>query len=314
MDADTTIAAVRRFNRFYTKRIGVLTRGILESPHSLTEARVLFELAQGEVAAASALCESLGVDQGYMSRILTRFERNGLIRKRRSDADRRRWLLELTPRGREEFAGLDARASEQVRQLLAELGPGDRQRLVDSLASVSRILGATETASLPCVLRPHGPGDIGWVTRRHGVLYAEEFGFDERFEALVAGILARFVEDHDPRRERLWIAEIGGEAVGSVAIMRAESVEPSLEETAQLRLMLVEPRARGRGVGEALMNECLRFARGAGYSRMILWTQSILHAARRLYARHGFQRIDEKPHNSWGKELVAEVCERSIRP
>jgi DNA-binding MarR family transcriptional regulator/GNAT superfamily N-acetyltransferase len=295
------IHAVRRFNRFYTRQIGVLDEGLLHSPFSLTEVRVLYELAHRDRPTAAALVRVLGLDPGYVSRILRRFRKDGLITARASDVDARQSLVRLTARGRRTLARLEERADRQVAAVLARVA--DQQRLLHSMHTIERLLGEPEPASAPFVLRPPEPGDLGWVVHRHGVLYAREYGYNEEFEALVASIVAEFGRQHDPARERCWIAEREGEIAGSVFLVRAS------DEIAKLRLLLVEPSARGLGIGSRLVAECVRFARGHGYRKLTLWTQSELLPARRVYERAGFSLVAEKAHRSFGKDLVAETWE-----
>lgn len=297
------VLAVRRFNRFYTRRIGVLHEGLLESPFSLTEARVLYELAQRDRPPASALALELGLDAGYLSRILRGFQKRGLLERKPSQNDRRQSLLSLTRKGHEAFQALNTRSSDEVRALLDKLPAAERRRLIEAMGAILGLLGARPENRTPYLLRPHQPGDMGWVVHRHGVLYAREYGYDEDFEALVARIVARFVERFDPKRERCWIAEKDGESVGSVFLVKKS------KGVAQLRLLLVEPKARGLGIGERLVGECIRFARQAGYRRMTLWTQNDLYAARRIYEKAGFRMVREEPHTSFGRELVAETWE-----
>ncbi len=306
---EARIAAVRRFNRFYTQRIGVLGEGLLASPFSLTEVRVLYELAHASVEAppsASALAASLGVDEGYLSRILRGFVQRGWVRRQRSLADARKGLLSLTSSGRKAFAPLDARSHDDVRALLEKLSPGDQAALDASMRTIERVLGAPTDRTAPVVLRQLQPGDIGWVVHRHGMLYAGEYRYDTRFEALVARIVADFVEQFDATQEHCWIAEREGEIVGSVFLVRKSA------KVAKLRLLLVEPSARGLGLGARLVDECVRFARDAGYRKIVLWTQSELFAARRIYERAGFRRRAAKPHRSFGRKLVAETWELAL--
>jgi len=305
------VAAVRRFNRFYTQRIGVLREHLLDSPFPLTHVRVLYELAhwpaRGEAPTATVLAARLALDGGYLSRILRGFEQRGLVHKQRSAADGRQKSLALTRRGGREFARLDARSEQEAGALLAQLSSPQQAMLVDAMQTVGRLLGAPpgddRVPEPPCVLRRPQPGDMGWVIHRHGALYAQEYRYDERFEALVAEIVARFVNRFDPARERCWIAERRGEVVGSVFLVRQTT------RVGKLRLLLVEPRARGLGIGRQLVAETIRFAREAGYRKLTLWTQSELDAARHLYTRAGFQRVGEKPHDSFGQHLVAETWE-----
>jgi DNA-binding MarR family transcriptional regulator/GNAT superfamily N-acetyltransferase len=300
------IDAVRRFNRFYTRRIGVLHEGLLQSPFSLTEVRVLFELAHRETPTATELGKELGLDAGYLSRILAGFERRGLIDRKPSEADGRRSLLSLTDRGRETVAPLDVRAREEIDAMLGVLPAVEQDRLIEAMGTIEGLLGARPEPKSPYLLRPHQPGDMGWVVHRHGVLYAREYGYDERFEALVASIVAEFIQNEDPKRDRCWIAEKDGEIAGSVFLVKQSKA------VAKLRLLLVEPRARGMGIGRRLVGECVRFARQARYKKITLWTQSELLAARRLYAEAGFRVVREEPHHSFGRDLVAETWELSL--
>jgi len=300
---DPDVLAVRRFNRFYTRRIGVLHEGLLKSRFSLTEARVLYELAERERPPASELALELDLDAGYLSRILRGFRRRGLLERKPSRSDGRHSLLSLTRKGQDAFSTLDARSSDEVRALLEKLPAPERRRLIEAMAAIEALLGARPEHRTPYLLRPHQAGDMGWVVHRHGVLYAQEYGYNEEFEALVAGIVARFVERFDPKRERCWIAEKDGESVGSVFLVKRSKT------VSQLRLLLVEPKARGLGIGERLVSECIRFARQVGYRKMTLWTQNDLHAARRIYEKAGFRVVREEPHTSFGHELVAETWE-----
>ena len=305
-EAERRIAIVRRFNRFYTKQIGLLGEGYLETPFSLTEARVLYELAHRERPSATELARELALDAGYLSRILKAFERRRLLTRTRSKSDGRQSHLALTARGRAAFAPLDVRSREDIGAMLTRLAPDEQQRLIDAMRTVETVLGARPEGKAAFVLRPHQPGDMGWVVHRHGALYAQEYGFDERFEALVAGVVAKFVERYDPRRERCWIAEKDGEVVGSVFLVRRS------RSVAQLRLLLVEPKARGLGIGERLVAECVRFARQAGYRKVTLWTNSVLRSARRIYQAAGFRRVRREKHRSFGRELVGETWELAL--
>jgi DNA-binding MarR family transcriptional regulator/N-acetylglutamate synthase-like GNAT family acetyltransferase len=300
---DRRIADLRRFNRFYTQKIGVLTEGLLKSPFSLSEARVLYELACEELLTATRLGTQLGLDPGYLSRILRSFERRGLLCRNPSQSDRRRRLLSLTAQGRAAFALLDARSHDQVGTMLHDLSEGEQNRLVAATETIERLLNPASGDRAPYLLRPHRPGDMGWITQRHGALYAQEYGWDIQFEALVAEIVAKFVRTFDPQRECCWIAEKDDENVGSVVLVE------ETETVAKLRLLLVEPEARGLGIGARLVQECLRFARQAGYQTVRLWTNSVLVAARRLYERAGFRLIDAQQHFSFGRELIGETWE-----
>ena len=302
-DFDRRVGDVRHFNRFWTRQIGVLREEYLESPFSLTEVRVLYELAHGEETTASELGEELGLDAGYLSRILRGFEKHGLIHRRPSEADGRRRLLRLTDRGREAFAPLDARSRSEISAMLGGMSITGQERLVGAMRTIERLLSARPEPVVPYLLRPHQPGDMGWVVHRHGVLYAREYGWDERFEALVAEIVAKFIQQYDPSVERCWIAERDGEIVGCVFLVRAS------QEIAKLRLLLVEPEARGLGIGSRLVEECIRFARQAGYLKITLWTNDVLNSARRIYEGMGFRLVHEKPHHSFGHDLVGQTWE-----
>jgi DNA-binding MarR family transcriptional regulator/N-acetylglutamate synthase-like GNAT family acetyltransferase len=300
------VAAVRRFNRFYTRQIGILDANYLASPYSLAEVRVLYELNYGPPRSAAGLSRDLGLDPGYLSRILRRFEKAGLIERTASVTDARRSTVSLTGQGRAEFAPLDRRSAEEIGGLLGRLGTHDQARLVDAMATVERLLGAP-SADPTLVLRQPEPGDLGWVVERHGAIYSAEYGYDERFEALVAEIVAHFVQELDTKRERCWIAELDGQPVGCVFLVKAS------DEVGKLRLFLVEPSARGRGVGGRLVDECVRFARRVGYRKVTLWTQSELLAARRVYARAGFRCVAEESNKAFGRDdLVSETWELEL--
>jgi len=301
------VAAVRRFNRFYTRRIGVLNDGLLESPFSLTEVRVLFELAHSPGLTATALGNELDLDAGYLSRLLRRLEQRDLIARTLSEADGRLAHLTLTDKGREEFRQLDERADDEVRALLGELSAAQQRELLGGLRTIEQLLaGPPPSRREPYLLRPHHPGDMGWVVHRHGVLYAQEYGWDERFEALVAEVVASFIQRFEPRRERCWIAERDGEIVGSVFLVKKSKT------VAQLRLLLVEPSARGLGIGARLVDECIRFAQQCGYRRMTLWTNNVLHTARRIYQKAGFQLVSEKPHDMFGRDLIGQTWDLTL--
>jgi len=299
------VVAVRGFNRFFTRQIGVLREGLLHTPYSLTEARILFEIAHHETVTASELCRELGLDAGYLSRTLASLEQQGLIDRARSESDGRQRLLRLTAEGERAFALLDQRSRDEVAELLTDLSEGNQQRLLKAMGTIESILDRSNGFKFaePFFLRQHEPGDMGWVAHRHGVLYAEEYGWDARFEALVAQIVADFINNYNPARERCWIAEMGGEIVGSVFVVQAS------ETTAKLRLLLVEPKARGLGLGTRLVAECVRFARRSGYQRLMLWTNSVLVAARHIYEKSGFTLVAEEPHHSFGHDLVGETWE-----
>ena len=303
---DAHIEAVRRFNRFYTQRIGVLRDGLLGSPFTLTQARVLYELAHREGPSATELARDLGLDPGYLSRILRGFEKRGLVRRTPSRTDGRRSHLALTPRGRAAFAPLDRRSQAEVGSMLAPLPPPDQKRLVDAMRSIQGLLDPPLRGGEPVLLRPPHAGDLGWVVHRHGAVYAKEWGYDWTFEALVAQIVAEYVRNLDPARERAWIAEEDGAPVGSVFLVRKSAT------VAKLRLLLVEPEARGLGIGRRLVEECVAFAREAGYRKITLWTQKPLKAARAIYQGAGFRLVHEEAHRSFSQDLVAETWELAL--
>jgi len=367
------VQAVRRFNRFYTRQIGVLQEHLLHSEFSLTEVRVLYELAHHDGFTAVELCRELGLDRGYLSRMLQKFEKQRWIKTTSSPADRRRIFLSLTGKGRKVFAPLDGRSSEEVAAMLARLSPSHQNKLLAAMGEIESALGrqvrtgetpfappsgakaqrhsvpltarlealpfqytsadaptgkgtsstrashrsvsltalaaegALQKSKHAYILRQHRPGDMGWVVQRHGELYWKEYEYDERFEALVAEIVAEFIQNFDPKFERCWIAEKDGKRVGAIFLVKKSMT------VAKLRLLLVEPSARGLGIGKRLVSECINFARQAGYRKVLLWTQSELHAARHLYEQGGFTRIAQKPHQSWGrKDLVAETWELTL--
>jgi DNA-binding MarR family transcriptional regulator/predicted GNAT family acetyltransferase len=295
------VDAVRRFNRFYTRRIGALQGGYLGSPFPLPQARVLYELGQREESTASELGADLDLDLGYLSRLLQGLRRQGLVQAEASREDARRVRLSLTAKGRKAYQQLDARSRDEVAGMLGKLAAPHQARLVSALQIVESVL---ESKSHPEItLRLHRPGDMGWVVHRHGALYFQEYGWDERFEALVAGIAKDFIDDFDPARERCWIAEMGGEPMGSVFLVK------NSKAVAKLRLLLVEPEARGQGVGKRLVAECIAFARDKGYRKLVLWTQSNLEAARAIYKAAGFKRIKQERHRSFGYDLTGEYWE-----
>jgi DNA-binding MarR family transcriptional regulator/GNAT superfamily N-acetyltransferase len=299
-DLEQRVAAVRGFNRRYTRRLGVLQDGFLQTPYSLAEARVLYELAQRQRPTATEVAAALGLDHGYLSRILRGFGERGLVVKTASPDDRRQSLLSITAKGRMAFAQLDQRSQDDVAAMIGKLAPADQDRVVAAMHTIESVLGDVPAPASPYVLRPPRAGDMGWVVSRHGALYREEYGWDERLEALCAEIVATFVRNLDSRRERCWIAERDGENAGSVLLVK------ETDEVARLRLLLVEPKARGLGIGARLVDECVRFAREAGYRKMTLWTHSVLIAARRIYERAGFRLTDSFTHNDFGQELVGE--------
>jgi DNA-binding MarR family transcriptional regulator/GNAT superfamily N-acetyltransferase len=301
------VQSVRRFNRFYTRQIGLLQEHLLASPFSLTEVRTLYELAHRESCTATDVCRELGLDRGYLSRILRRFAKHGLIEKHPSAADGRQYKLRLTTSGRKNFADLESTSSREVEHMLYRLPASDRLLMVTAMGKVERTLAPRPPAEPAFQLRAPRSGDFGWVIQRHGALYASEWGYDERFEALVARIVADFVQHFDPKRERAWIADRQGEPVGTVFLVRKS------KNTAKLRLLLVEPSARGLGIGKRLVEECIRFARQARYKKIELWTQSELKAARGIYKQAGFRLADKKSHHSWGRtRLVSEIWELKL--
>lgn len=294
--------SIRQFNRFYTKQIGVLKEGLLDSPFSLTEMRMLYELYSRSPLTAKQLQDDLGLDQGYVSRILKDFQRSGMLRKSRSEKDGREYELALTDRARADFAELDARSSEQVEAMLQHLDAGERHELERAMAEVRSLLRDSHRPG-EVVLRGHRPGDMGWITYRHGALYDREYGYGPAFEAIVARITSDFLTNLNPERERCWIADREGEILGSVFLVK----DPELESRAKLRLLFVEPHARGLGLGRRLVGECVDFARVAGYGNVILWTQSELTAARNIYESFGFRKTSEEAHTMFGAPSVAET-------
>jgi len=305
MASDNAIASIRSFNRFYTRLLGTLNEHLLEGPLSLAEARVLYELAHRFQPTASDIAVDLGLDLSYLSRILQGFTRAKLIRRQPSKTDRRQSTIALTPTGQRLFESLDRRSSDQVHQIIAPLTFEQQTNLVTSMTTIESLLDRNATKSTTVILRQHRPGDMGWVIERHGALYAQEYGWDERFEALVARIAADFIDNLDPAHERCWIAERDGQRLGCVFLVRdAESSEPN--KTARLRLLLVDPAARGLGLGRNLVQQCTAFARSVGYRRIVLWTNSILTSARRIYEDEGYRLLREKPYTAFGKDLVSQ--------
>lgn len=304
---DRRVAAVRRFNRFYTQQIGVLPQHYLGSPLSLAEVRVLFELAHRDKTTASELAKELGLDAGYLSRVLLSFRKRGLIVRKKSDSDARQRVIWLSPKGRNTFEPLDRQAHEQISTLLSRLPEADQDRLIEAIGNIEGLLGpARGQKKVAYVLRPLRAGDMGWGVHRHGVLYAQEYAWDEQFEALVADIVASFVQRHDPKRERCWIAEHDGENVGCVFCVKKSKT------VAQLRLLLVEPKARGMAIGTRLVGECVRFAKSVGYRKIMLWTNDVLHAARCIYEKVGFRLVREERHHSFGHDLVGQFWELTL--
>lgn len=299
-ELDNQVAAVRGFNRYWTGVIHVLNAGLLDSPYSLTEGRVLFELAQAPSLDLAELRRGLDLDPSYLTRIVARFKADALVTASTSPDDGRRQVLRLTDRGREVFAMLDDRSVAENRALLERCGAADRAELVEAMRTIRRIVGEWPAQAPPFTIRALRPGDLGWVVARHGALYAAEYGWDTTMEAFTARIAADYGESAHGDRENAWIAEIDGEPVGSVFCTRRD------DATAQLRLLLVEPRARGLGIGRRLVDECVAFARAAGYERIVLWTNDVLVSARRLYEAAGFVLVDQESHHSFGHDLVGQ--------
>jgi DNA-binding MarR family transcriptional regulator/N-acetylglutamate synthase-like GNAT family acetyltransferase len=301
---DRQIAAVRRFNRFYTRQIGALRKTFLDSPYSLGEARVLYEIASGKARTASEIGRALDLDAGYLSRLLRNFERRGLIRRTPSPNDARQSHLALSPRGRNSFAPLDRRSQRDTATMLERLAAADQARLIAAMQTIEALLGGAHPAKPQpdqrYILRAPAPGDFGWIVKRHAELYAAEYGWTEPFEGLCAKIVADFANNNDPKRERCWIAQLDGENVGCVFLVKDSA------DIARIRLLLVEPKARGLHLGARLVDECIRFARRAGYKKVTLWTHSVLKAARHIYEKAGFKLMRTERHKSWGRPVVSE--------
>jgi DNA-binding MarR family transcriptional regulator/N-acetylglutamate synthase-like GNAT family acetyltransferase len=299
--APDRIEAVRRFNRWYTQRVGALRGDLLATPYPLPQARVLFELAHRDGVTAAELAAILDLDRSYLSRLLGGLERKGLVLRARDKADARRQPLALSAAGRRAFRELDQRSRDEVTAMLAPLAPEHEKRLVGAMEAIERVLGVGTMPGEPFTLRGHEPGDLGWVVSRHGALYAREYGWDTTFEALVAEIAAKFLKEYDAARERAWIAERDGERVGCVFVVAQSAA------VAKLRMLLVEPHARGLGLGRRLVDESIRFARSVGYRELVLWTNDVLHAARHLYEEAGFTLVGEQRHTSFGHALVGQT-------
>jgi DNA-binding MarR family transcriptional regulator/GNAT superfamily N-acetyltransferase len=302
------VDAIRRFNRFYTRHMGLLKPAYLDSQLSLTQVRVLYELAHRDGLTAKDLVTELDLDPGYLSRVLAAYARRGWIRRTPSAEDARQRRLSMTPKGRAAFEPLQARSRREIETLLRAVPESGQARVVAAMQTIEALLGPAPASKPPYVLRAHQPGDIGWVVHRHGVLYSQEYGWDQTFEALVAEIAAKFIKNFDPQRERCWIAERDGEILGCVFLVR----RAGHPRTSQLRMLLVEPSARGMGIGAKLVEECLRFARQAGYRKMMLWTNSVLGAARAIYKKVGFRLTESEKHHSWGHDLVSEIWELDL--
>ncbi len=303
------VERMRQFNRFYTHKIGVLEDGKLYAPFSLAETRVLYELAHRDRVTASDLVRDLGLDAGYLSRMLGRFTKQGMVTREPAKDDARQNLLQITPKGRRTMAPLEAASNRVLEPLLARLSPAERTRLGAAMDEIESLLGgaaSAKPAKPKVILRPHRPGDIGWMVQRHAELYSEEYGWDDSFEALAAEVGAQFLRDFDPTCERAWIAELNGERVGSVFLIRKNKT------VAKLRVLIVDPKARGLGVGKALVAECIRFARKVGYKKITLWTNSVLTAARGIYEKAGFKLVASEKHRSFGKDLVGETWDLKL--
>ena len=302
-DSDHKIEAVRAFNRFYTRKLGVLDQQLLKSPYSLSEARVLYELAHREDLSAKEIGSELGLDAGYLSRIVQNFDENGLIARKPLPTDRRQVRLSLTAKGRQAFAKLERSSQDDVGTMLAALPAGGSQRLVDAMTLIEKLLGTPDTTPPAAILRGPRPGDMGWVVQSHGALYASEYGFDSSFEGLVSEITAKFLASFDASRERCWIADIDGAQVGSVFLVR------HTDDVAKIRLLLVDPAGRGQRLGQRLVAECITFAKACGYRKITLWTQSILLAARKIYQDAGFVLVASEANRSFGQDLISETWE-----
>jgi DNA-binding MarR family transcriptional regulator/GNAT superfamily N-acetyltransferase len=303
---ETRVESIRHFNRFYTQKIGVLQEGLLKSSFSLTQLRVLYELAYRERPSAAELCQDLNLDPGYLSRILSDFENRGLIERKPSKEDGRQNTVELTRKGRDAFAPLNTRSHEEIAALLSPLSSTDQAKIIDAMKTIENLFNAKEEHKTPYILRTHQPGDMGWVIYRHGVLYSQEYGWDERFEALVASICAKFIQSFDPKKERCWIAEKEGEIVGSVFLVKRSKY------IGQLRMLYVEPSARGMGIGGRLVSECIRFGKQVGYKKILLWTNSILYSARKIYEAQGFKMIHTESEHSFGHDMIFETWELKL--
>jgi DNA-binding MarR family transcriptional regulator/predicted N-acetyltransferase YhbS len=297
------VNGVRGFNRFYTRQIGVLQEALLASEYSLAEVRVLYELNARGRTTATDLARDLELDAGYLSRLLRKLETQHLISRRAAAADARQSEIALTARGKSEFAELDSRSHDQIQALLSGMSRPERGELLRAMQTIERLWGRAPLIDKPYVIRAPEPGDFGWIVHRHGALYAREYGWSEKFEGLVAGVVADYVRSHQPRRDRCWVADCDGEILGCIFIMRVD------DATAQLRLLYVEPRARGKGVGSQLVKECLRFAERAGYERVRLWTNDVLTSARRIYQSVGFKLVTTERHSQFGPSMTGETWE-----
>jgi DNA-binding MarR family transcriptional regulator/GNAT superfamily N-acetyltransferase len=300
------VGAVRRFARFYTRRIGLLEEGLLESPFSLSQARVLYELAQQREATATALASALAIDHGYLSRILRGFEERDLIVRRRDKNDGRQVVISLTTKGHKAFASLDHRSQRETGDLLKHLDAAEQTRVVTAMDTIERLIGGDGAPERHVTLRSHQPGDMGWVVARHGALYAAEYGWSSHIEAITADIVSGFLKSCDPARERCWIAEMDGEPVGSIFLVRDN------DEVARIRLLIVDPKGRGLGIGRMLVEASIAFARSAGYRKITLWTHAVLTAARAIYQKQGFRLVEQWVHDDFGKPEPSETWELTL--
>lgn len=300
------IKNIRHFNRFYTKQIGLLNEHIVESPFSLTEARIMYELAHNENLTASQLSAGLGIDTGLLSRILRQFEKRNFILRKKSENDARQSILNLTAQGKKEFESLNSLSSNQIESLLNNLTADEQKRLIKAMNEIETILGGKKVEDKSFILRNPNAGDFGWVVQKNGEVYAEEYNWDEEYEGLVAGIVADFIKNFDAKRERCWIAEKDGANIGAVFLVKKD------ETTANLRLLIVDPKARGLGIGKRLVEECTRFAKKAGYKKITLWTNNVLLAARHIYEKEGYKVVKEESHHSFGHDLVGETWELEL--
>jgi DNA-binding MarR family transcriptional regulator/GNAT superfamily N-acetyltransferase len=308
-DRECRIAVVRRFNRFYTRQIGVLRKNFLDSPYTLGEARVLYEISQRRLPTASDIGRALGLDAGYLSRVLRSFEKSGLVERTASARDARRSYLALSMRGKRAFAPLEARSQRDVSHMLGKLGAADQARLITAMNTIETLLGSEGKAMPPAdryILRAPVPGDFGWIVKRHAELYAQEYRWMAPFEGVCAQIVADFANKFDPKCERCWIAEMGGDNVGCIFLAK------DAHTVGRIRLLLVEPKARGLGLGARLVDECICFARRAGYKKVTLWTHSVLTAARHIYEKAGFKLMRTEPHQSWGPPVVSEYWDLQL--
>ncbi len=309
LEPTNPVTAVRRFNRFYTSAIGVLDKRYLDSPYTVAEGRVLYEIATGEGVTPKRISEITGVDPGYLSRIVSRLERDGMIARRRSERDGRSVELSLTPDGVTMFTGFNLRSAALVEDLIAGLNADERARLVEAIETAQALLGREAAAEpAPIVLRTHRPGDMGWITERHGVVYGREYGWDGHIEAVTARVCADFLDNFDPERERCWVAERDGQRLGCVFLVK----EPDAPGVGRLRLLLLEPAARGTGLGRRLVEECVAFGREAGYREIVLWTHKVLTAARAIYAKVGFELVETWTHEEFGKAEVSETWRMTL--